>query len=197
MQSWDLRKVSPYPTTGMSASISAARISYALGLKGASYIIDTACSSALVAIVNAATTRWSQEMPIPGPLLEFVTHGVHQAPSLANVLGCGKAFRTTRRRVARREHQRRCATRPSLPSTCWIMSGPLGRFLRRQLPLTLRGDECLGSPPAELSGDECLRDVSRQKGYHGHSAKVASLSSNNVDSTFLPGGSGVLAKQPQ
>jgi acyl carrier protein len=42
MMSQDLTKVSPYTATGMSASISAARVSYALGIKGASYVVDTA-----------------------------------------------------------------------------------------------------------------------------------------------------------
>lgn len=54
MQSWDWKKISPYTATGMSASISAARISYALGMKGPSYIVDTACSSSLVALDAAA-----------------------------------------------------------------------------------------------------------------------------------------------
>ena len=55
MQSWDFRKISPYTATGMSFSVSAGRISYALGLKGPSYIVDTACSSALVALDCSAT----------------------------------------------------------------------------------------------------------------------------------------------
>lgn len=54
MQSLDLRKVSPYTATGMSSSIAAARVSYSLGLKGPSYIVDTACSSALVALESSA-----------------------------------------------------------------------------------------------------------------------------------------------
>ena len=36
----------PRDVAGMSFSVSAGRISYALGLKGPSYIVDTACSSA-------------------------------------------------------------------------------------------------------------------------------------------------------
>ena len=55
MQSWDFKKISPYTATGMSFSVSAGRISYALGLKGPSYIVDTACSSALVALDCSAT----------------------------------------------------------------------------------------------------------------------------------------------
>jgi acyl transferase domain-containing protein len=45
----------PYSGTGMSASVSAGRISYILGLKGPSYSVDTACSSSLVALDNAVS----------------------------------------------------------------------------------------------------------------------------------------------
>ena len=55
IQSCDSRKISPYTATGMSFSVAAGRISYALGLKGPSYIVDTACSSALVALDCSAT----------------------------------------------------------------------------------------------------------------------------------------------
>jgi acyl transferase domain-containing protein len=48
-------KVTPFTGTGMSASVSAGRISYILGLKGPAYTVDTACSSALVAVDSAAT----------------------------------------------------------------------------------------------------------------------------------------------
>eukprot|EP00972_Heterocapsa_arctica_P086628 12770317-Heterocapsa_arctica.AAC.1 len=68
MQSWDLKKVNPYTATGMSASISAARISYVLGLKGASFVMDTACSSALVALdVAALTVRRTQCLAAVNP----------------------------------------------------------------------------------------------------------------------------------
>eukprot|EP00928_Gymnodinium_smaydae_P004000 TRINITY_DN11406_c0_g2_i2.p1 TRINITY_DN11406_c0_g2~~TRINITY_DN11406_c0_g2_i2.p1 ORF type:complete len:2568 (+),score=644.11 TRINITY_DN11406_c0_g2_i2:184-7887(+) len=46
----------PFLATGGSASISANRVSYALGLKGPSCTIDTACSSSLVALDTAAAT---------------------------------------------------------------------------------------------------------------------------------------------
>eukprot|EP00913_Durusdinium_trenchii_P021502 g20206.t1 len=51
MQSWDFKKISPYTATGMSFSVSAGRISYALGLKGPSYI----STEALVALDCSAT----------------------------------------------------------------------------------------------------------------------------------------------
>ena len=46
----------PFAATGGSSSISANRISYALGLKGPSATMDTACSSSLVAADTAAAT---------------------------------------------------------------------------------------------------------------------------------------------
>ncbi|CAE8623415.1 unnamed protein product, partial [Polarella glacialis] len=50
----DIRKINPYTATGTSASVAAARVAYCLGLKGPAYVVDTACSSALVALDNAA-----------------------------------------------------------------------------------------------------------------------------------------------
>eukprot|EP00931_Biecheleriopsis_adriatica_P048348 TRINITY_DN27935_c0_g1_i1.p1 TRINITY_DN27935_c0_g1~~TRINITY_DN27935_c0_g1_i1.p1 ORF type:complete len:5156 (-),score=1260.04 TRINITY_DN27935_c0_g1_i1:82-15549(-) len=54
VQSGDIRKINPYTATGTSASVAAARVAYCLGLKGPAYIVDTACSSALVALDSAA-----------------------------------------------------------------------------------------------------------------------------------------------
>ncbi|HET8939559.1 MAG TPA: SDR family NAD(P)-dependent oxidoreductase, partial [Polyangiales bacterium] len=46
----DARVVDPYTATGQDTSIIAARVSYALGLEGASLTVNTACSSSLVAV---------------------------------------------------------------------------------------------------------------------------------------------------
>ncbi|CAE8692778.1 unnamed protein product, partial [Polarella glacialis] len=55
VQSIDIRKISPYTATGLSASIAAARVAFCLGLKGPAFVVDTACSSALVALDSAAS----------------------------------------------------------------------------------------------------------------------------------------------
>ncbi|CAE7688667.1 eryA [Symbiodinium pilosum] len=54
VQSGDIRKLNPYTATGTSASVAAARVAFCLGLKGPAYVVDTACSSALVAVDAAA-----------------------------------------------------------------------------------------------------------------------------------------------
>src|SRR5260221_14379618 len=46
----DLENVDAYTGTGSSSSVAAGRLSYVLGLQGPSMAIDTACSSALVAV---------------------------------------------------------------------------------------------------------------------------------------------------
>ena len=43
-------KPGPYTATGASAAIASSRISFVLGLEGPSLSVDTACSSALVAL---------------------------------------------------------------------------------------------------------------------------------------------------
>jgi acyl transferase domain-containing protein/NADPH:quinone reductase-like Zn-dependent oxidoreductase/acyl carrier protein len=45
-----LRAIGPHTATGQDLSIIAARISYALGLRGPSLVVNTACSSSLVAV---------------------------------------------------------------------------------------------------------------------------------------------------
>ena len=52
------RPISPYSATGASASIASNRISFVLGLQGPSLTIDTACSSALVAVDVASQSLY-------------------------------------------------------------------------------------------------------------------------------------------
>ena len=54
MQFGNTEKMNPFSGTGLSASISANRVSYTLGVKGPSAMVDTACSSSLVALDAAA-----------------------------------------------------------------------------------------------------------------------------------------------
>lgn len=49
----DLSAIDPYSGTGTAASIAAGRISFCLGLQGPNFPVDTACSSALVALHQA------------------------------------------------------------------------------------------------------------------------------------------------
>ncbi|WP_058041947.1 type I polyketide synthase [Streptomyces roseifaciens] len=55
----DPRKVGAYTMSGAASSIAANRISHAFDLRGPSMVIDTACSSALVALDRACRTLWA------------------------------------------------------------------------------------------------------------------------------------------
>ncbi|MEV4432886.1 SDR family NAD(P)-dependent oxidoreductase [Streptomyces sp. NPDC049555] len=55
----DPRKVGAYSMSGAASSIAANRISHVFDLRGPSMVIDTACSSALVALDRACRTLWA------------------------------------------------------------------------------------------------------------------------------------------
>ncbi|MBI3878807.1 MAG: thioester reductase domain-containing protein [Verrucomicrobia bacterium] len=57
----DRNDLSPYTATGTTMSIAANRISYCFNFTGPSFIVDTACSSALVAVHNACRALWNGE----------------------------------------------------------------------------------------------------------------------------------------
>jgi acyl transferase domain-containing protein len=54
-------RIGPHSNTGMASSISANRISFHLDLKGPSFSLDTACSSALTAMHLACQFLWNGE----------------------------------------------------------------------------------------------------------------------------------------
>ncbi|MEM9553543.1 MAG: type I polyketide synthase [Acidobacteriota bacterium] len=58
---WHLRAIDAYTGTGCAFSVGAGRISYRLGLRGPSLSLDTACSSALVALHLACQSLRSGE----------------------------------------------------------------------------------------------------------------------------------------
>jgi len=57
----DSSAIDPYSGTGTAASIAAGRISFCLGLQGPNFPVDTACSSALVALHQACQSLRSGE----------------------------------------------------------------------------------------------------------------------------------------
>ncbi|MEN2423823.1 SDR family NAD(P)-dependent oxidoreductase [Streptomyces rimosus] len=58
LQFIDVRSVGPYTMSGAASSIAANRLSHAFDLRGPSMAVDTACSSALVALDRACHTLW-------------------------------------------------------------------------------------------------------------------------------------------
>jgi len=80
----EFRDADPYAATGTTLSIAANRISYSLNLIGPSFIVDTACSSALTALSLACRSIWNGESEaaiaggvnvilIPSPFIAFCT----------------------------------------------------------------------------------------------------------------------------
>ena len=63
-KTWFYDKVSPggFGITGCSRAMMANRISYALGLQGPSFLLDTACSSSMYALDNAFTALRNGEI---------------------------------------------------------------------------------------------------------------------------------------
>ncbi|MEW2578038.1 SDR family NAD(P)-dependent oxidoreductase [Streptomyces syringium] len=58
LQMTSVRTMGPYTLSGFASSIAANRLSYAFDLRGPSMAVDTACSSALVALDRACRTLW-------------------------------------------------------------------------------------------------------------------------------------------
>ncbi len=58
----DRSPIDVYSNTGLALSIAANRISYCLNFKGPSLVVDTACSSALVAVHLACQSIWKNEL---------------------------------------------------------------------------------------------------------------------------------------
>lgn len=57
----DLHRLSPYSATGRALNMVANRLSYLLDLRGPSVVVDSACSSSLLAIHLACQSLWSGE----------------------------------------------------------------------------------------------------------------------------------------
>lgn len=74
----DLHVVDGHTGTGLAQSIAANRISYFFDFKGPSFVVDTACSSALVAIHLACRSIWNEEssMAVAGGVNALLTPDV-------------------------------------------------------------------------------------------------------------------------
>src|SRR5262249_59704098 len=64
IDSRDRGRLDVHTNTGSSLSIAANRISYCLDLRGPSVAVDTACSSALVAVHIACKSIWEEGCPL-------------------------------------------------------------------------------------------------------------------------------------
>src|SRR5207253_1755858 len=85
----------PQAWWGNSQSIVPARIAYHLNLQGPAVAVDSACSSALVAIHLACQGLWSREteMALAGGVYVQATSGFHQVANRAGMLSPeGKCF---------------------------------------------------------------------------------------------------------
>ena len=78
--------INAFSMSGCAASIASGRLSYALGLIGPCYSVDTACSSALAALhVSASAIRLSECDSTLGIGTKFLTEALNQANSIAGM----------------------------------------------------------------------------------------------------------------
>jgi acyl transferase domain-containing protein/NADPH:quinone reductase-like Zn-dependent oxidoreductase/acyl carrier protein len=90
-------ETSPFSATGVAGSIAANRISYCLDLHGPSMAVDTACSSALVAVHEACQSLWAGQCDAAlaggvGCLLTPYNYIAFSSMGLLSPDGCCRAF---------------------------------------------------------------------------------------------------------
>jgi acyl carrier protein len=160
MQFGNTEKMNPFSGTGLSASISANRVSYTLGVKGPSAMVDTACSSSLVALDACSAAS-------PGPLLCRGCSRGELEPHAGAVRGVLPSPNAVAGRVLQdfRRKRERLRTRRGLRSGSFDMHVDCGEFWKAD-PCG-RARLCDQSGRAQLKLDRTERAVAARGGPRG------------------------------
>jgi acyl transferase domain-containing protein/NADPH:quinone reductase-like Zn-dependent oxidoreductase/SAM-dependent methyltransferase/acyl carrier protein len=162
----DYSEIDTYTNTGSAQSIAANRISYCFNLRGPSVAIDTACSSALVAVHLACTSIWNGEanLALAGGVNALIWPGGYVGFSRLSMLspdGRCKAFAADANGFVRSEGAGIVVLKPLAQA---LADGDRSYALIRSTGCNQDGRTGGMTVPSQVAQEELLRQTCRQAG---------------------------------